>query len=255
MVMKVKTSIGIALCRKERGGANDSNNKISIVLIKKRITYSFTNFVHGIYNPRNKIEMIKLFDGMTLEEKREILSFNFRQLWYRIWGHSNVSTNYITAKTKYETNFLIGGTDKLVGLIRLSTNHAAKTWEIPKGRKKSYVEYDMNCAIREFQEETGITKQQYRILPNVIKTHTHIDNGVKYENIYFVAVPRGSQKINVRVSMGMNKNESHNNQLDEIADIRWVDIVEARILGGERLVRQLKPIFNIVKKSVDVISD
>ena len=36
-------------------------------------------------------------------------------------------------------------------------------WEFPKGRR-NYMETDIKCALREFQEETGISKESIKII-------------------------------------------------------------------------------------------
>lgn len=244
--MRTKTSAGIALCR-----VDVVTGKPSIILIKKRLTYSYMAFVHGMYNIRDRAELMKLFNGMTIEERRDVLSFNFMQMWYRIWGHSNASAQFMSCKSKFESTFLYGGTTKLSALIAASTSatsgiQSGGIWEIPKGRKKSKVEFDMNCAVREFQEETSISKSQYRILPGATRTHSYIDNDVKYEIKYFIAVCRDN--VNPRINMGDGA------QIGEIAEIRWVNIEEARVLDPTgRLAARITPIFRYIKKHHRVI--
>jgi hypothetical protein len=214
------------------------------MLVKKRITYAFSLFVHGHYNSRNNAEIMRLFDNMKVEEKLDILSMNFNQMWYRIWGHATISSAYLSSKTKFESLFLCDGvTDKLQNMISRSTCRVVDVWEIPKGRKKSRAEYDMNCAVREFFEETGISHNQYRILPNATRQHEFVDREIRYKNKYFIAVAREniSPKINMRCR----------DQIGEVCDIRWVDIEDMRVLDPSgRLEAQIRPIFNYVKKHV-----
>jgi 8-oxo-dGTP pyrophosphatase MutT (NUDIX family) len=46
------------------------------------------------------------------------------------------------------------------------TNWTETEWEFPKGRK-NYQERDIDCALREFEEETGISKENINIIENV----------------------------------------------------------------------------------------
>ena len=75
---QTKKSYGVACCRFNK------KNKLQILLIKKRYTYCFAAFVLGQYN-KNEKYLKFLFNGMTVQEKIDILSLNFDILWYKIW--------------------------------------------------------------------------------------------------------------------------------------------------------------------------
>lgn len=74
-----KQSIGIACCR-----YNPKTNRPEILLVQKRYSYNFQTFVFGYYRNNNKT-LKKLFDGMTKEEKLDILSGNFELLWFKVF--------------------------------------------------------------------------------------------------------------------------------------------------------------------------
>src|SRR3989344_1481815 len=95
---KKKISIGIACCR-------INGNIPEILLICKRCTYYYVEFVHGRYRDdiiNNNSQLINLFNGMTVEEKIDILSLNFSQIWYRVWLDTAKKRTYFIAKTKFE---------------------------------------------------------------------------------------------------------------------------------------------------------
>jgi hypothetical protein len=80
-------------------------------------------FGHGKYNPGCTSSMIALFSAMTSDEKHDIMSLNFRQIWYRIWfNHATNSPTYFAAKVKYETNFVTDGGTRLRSLLCKSSN-------------------------------------------------------------------------------------------------------------------------------------
>jgi len=61
-------------------------------------------------------------------------------------------------------------------------------WGIPKG-KRQMQETDLQCAIREFCEETGIAPNDLKVFKNCVpleEVYTGI-NGVKYRHVYFMA--------------------------------------------------------------------
>lgn len=61
-------------------------------------------------------------------------------------------------------------------------------WGFPKGRKKRG-ESDMDCAIREFCEETDIDESSINILKNIKPIEEELigTNGIKYKHIYYLA--------------------------------------------------------------------
>jgi 8-oxo-dGTP pyrophosphatase MutT (NUDIX family) len=232
---KVKQSLGIACCRK-------NNNKLEVLLVCKRYTYSYNLFVHAKYNSNNNVGLIELFNGMTVDEKLDILSLNFVQIWYRVWLNTPRNASYYMSKNKFETTFLPDNGARLKKLISKSVN-SAKIWEIPKGRKRSKVESDLNCAIREFGEETNVHKKMYKLFPTAKRTYSFIDGGIRYINTYYIA----HTKINIEPRINFGTQE----QVDEICDIRWMSIEEIRMCDPtHRLEKFIRPIFNYVKKYI-----
>ena len=228
-----KISIGVACCR------INSKSKPEILLICKRYTYSYNIFTHAKYNSSNSAALIELFSGMTVDEKLDILSMNFAQIWYRVWLNAPKGASYYLSKNKFESTFLLDGGARLKKLIAKS-NNAAKIWEIPKGRKKNKIEPDINCAVREFFEETGVPKKSYKLF-DAKRTYSYIDAGTRYTNIYYLAFTK--HNIEPRVNFGIQE------QIDEISDIRWMTIEEIRFVDDTgRLEKFAKPIFNYIKK-------
>jgi 8-oxo-dGTP pyrophosphatase MutT (NUDIX family) len=232
---KEKTSLGIACCR-------INGNKPEILLVCKRYTYAYNIFVHGRYASGNNAEIIGLFNNMTIEEKTDILSLNFAQIWYRIWlNNTQRNANYFISKNKFESTFSVDNGARLKKLISRSSISIGKIWEIPKGKKKNKNEADIHCAIREFAEETNIHKKHYKIFPMATRSYTYVDEGCRYTNIYYLAFMR--QHIVPRI------NFDNQSQLDEISDLRFADIETIRLLDSTgRLEKFVKPIFNYIKK-------
>jgi 8-oxo-dGTP pyrophosphatase MutT (NUDIX family) len=230
--IKQKYSWGIACVRK-----NPTTNIKEILLIQKRYTYAFHEFVHGKYIQSNlksnkylNDQLIKLFNNMTVNEKIDILSCNFDQMWYRVWLDSPKPHIYYQAKNKFETTFLFDKGEKLKKIIG-KTNNVQLIWEIPKGRRKNKFESNLQCAIREFNEETNIDKKNYKILPNLSKIYSHIDDNIQYINHYFIANYDESNisKHNKSAIVDISKKE----QIGEICNIKWVSLNSLRIIDEE----------------------
>jgi 8-oxo-dGTP pyrophosphatase MutT (NUDIX family) len=130
-------------------------------------------------------------------------------------------------KNNFEKNFLFDGGAKLQQLISESTNQDC-IWEFPKGRKANRdstgeSEPDLNTAIREFEEETGISSSAFEIIDTKSYTLMNISNNIKYINQYYL-VQLTNPSIKPKINYG------DNSQLAEITDIRWMDSNQINII-------------------------
>ena len=255
-----KTSYGIAMCRYNQL----KNKQVEILMIKKRYTYHYFSFVFGQYKKYNNKQLQYLFNNMTFGEKVDILSMNFSTMWYRLWL-SNPEKNYniynlykddknndkenrinhiecyFRKKEKFESIFLKDSGKRLRRLINNSSN-SVSPWEIPRGSKKLN-ELDMNCAIREFEEETGIYSDKYSMLWDekpIIASHK--DENIVYRGVYYIAYLNKTSdwipKINFETS----------NQLSEVEQIQWVSLDEIKFLNLNTNIK--KNLVNLCKKII-----
>lgn len=221
----VYKSYGIACFRKH-------NNEFSILLVKRRFTYSFYAFVYGLYRLKNFNSLIKLFNNMTNDEKSEIVRWNFDILWNRLWGLSKpVKEKY---KKIFETNFSNDvNKQKLLKIIQ-SSKSIDPIWEIPKGHKEPY-ENEVQCAVREFREETGLSKTCYKILDGE-KTETDKDNNKVYVMKYFFALINDNYK-----NMLLKSNIDHS-----VIECKWFSMSEL-YSTDKKLHKFCKPIQKFIK--------
>ena len=230
-----RISLGIACCQL-------NGRRPEILLVRKRFTYAFNQFIHGKYNSSNNEELISLFSGMTLDEKIDINSLNFMQMWYRVWLNSPRPTlTFTSAKHKFEKVFATD--DGPVRLRRLlaCAAHSQRVWEIPKGRRKNKAEADIHCAVREFGEETGIEKKEYSLIPGAQRRYSYIDGGVRYTVTYYFALARHT--IIPRVHFGAQ------GQIDEVAEARWMNIDEIRAVDYTgHLTPIVRPILRYIRR-------
>ena len=231
--MRTRQSFGIACCRFNGAG------KPEILLVCKRYTYAYNLFVHAKYSSGDNAALMALFNGMTIDEKLDILSLNFSQIWYRIWFNGNMSQSYYVAKNKFETTFLLDNGTRLRRLIHRSTN-AQRIWEIPKGRKNRN-ESDLHCAIREFSEESGMERKAYHIQPHFRRAHDYVDAGTRYMNTFFAAVAISATAEPPRVS--------YSTAVGEICDIQWMTIEQIRFVDPHGRIEQVaRPLFNYLRR-------
>lgn len=255
---KNKYSYGIACCR-----YNIEKSRTEILLIQKRCTYCFFEFVMGNYFRHDNQKLIELFNNMTNDEKVIIITCRFELMWHKLYlkkfdienkshisKYYNISEikqyeTYTNKKLKFEKSFLYDEGKRLRKLINDSSS-IDLIWEIPKGRRSADDETDMETGIREFSEETHIDRIKYKILtdcPPIKETYVHM--GVRYTNQYYISVAQS----NINPKLHFNSSD----QLSEIINIKWVSLSEIpQIDQYNRLHKVVKPIFNILKKKYKI---
>lgn len=206
----------------------DSQKRTTVLIAQKRNTYGYIDFINVRYNKNDNKRLKSLFDNMTTHEKLDILSLDFDRLMYK-YNLININADeqifkeacdlykkkkYSEWKRKFEQNFChAAGRKRLKALINTSSS-IDEMWDLPRGRKLDSREKDLNCAIREFYEETHIGPEAYNILSNEHFVITQIDDGIEYEIHYFVAVctaPNLQPKINI----------NNYAQISEVIDLKF----------------------------------
>ena len=167
------TSIGIIVFR-------HNNNKIEYLMIRRKETLGFIDFMRGKYSLQNKKYIINMIEHMTIHEKESILNENFDKLWSDIWCDETSSSQYkseeIYSKEKFYS--LRNGVNikddyfTINDLVKNSNNNNfhEPEWGFPKGRRNAF-EKDYDCAIREFCEETGYDKNRIYNLQNIMPVY------------------------------------------------------------------------------------
>jgi len=271
---KVKKSYGIALCRYK---GRDKGN-VEILLIKKRYTYHFFEFVFGRYKKNDVKHLTYLFNHMTYSEKICILNMKFAEMWYKVWlnnpeksyfyGYKQIKEGkispeskkktkkapwkgigcYFKKKNKFESSFMKDSGKRLLNLIDTSTNSEAP-WDIPKGHKFPN-EKDLNAAKREFEEETGVDPKNYTILWHVDPIMmSYQSQGTTYKHYYYLA--KSENDWTPKVSF------KKYNQVIEVECIRWVVKEDIAFLQlnqehHKRMVKLYDVITKIFKKNVKI---
>ena len=197
-----------------------------IVMIERKDSLSFIEFIRGKYKNAMNITYIKLLiSRMTEDEKEKLLHYSFDELWSNLWIHiddvnQRIKHEFVRSKDIFEK--LKKGVmkdDKYHNLSiiihRSSKNYTENEWEIPKGRRSGH-ENNKDCAIREFNEETNIHPQQYKMITNMIpliEEYRGINN-VRYKHIYYVGKIEEKLELNIDLE---NKE-----QYTEIKNISWL---------------------------------
>lgn len=170
------------------------NGEIKYIMIQRKDSLSFMEFVRGKYNIDDDKYIIKLIEYMTDSEKKLLLTNNFEQIWNYTWCQINQGTfkhtkEYIDSKNKFEIIMNDSNIKSILSVKNFNNNNESEQeWGFPKGRKK-LKEADIDCAVREFCEETQLNKNDIEIDKNIIPFQEIFfgTNNILYKHVYYVA--------------------------------------------------------------------
>ena len=186
------TSIGIIAFRNCPNSETNQKPKREYLLIRRKDTLGYIDFIRGKYSVYNKPYILNMFKQMTKEERQRILKYAKEEntqdygfkLWRQLWTNDTIPiTPYFhTSSQKPETKYFKPTEEKiskekftilsngrgmgkgrhpfhLQTLIDECQQFPSWSWEepewgFPKGRRDTE-ETDWVCALREFKEETG----------------------------------------------------------------------------------------------------
>ena len=202
----IKRSIGIIIF---------NNTLDKVLLVQKKHTYAFADFVIGKYDKNNIFSLIEKFNKMTIQEKLIISSLEFEWIWYNMFMSKDKSDMYCRSFGRFYKYFL-SNPKFLKNLLSSSNKNGNLLWEPPKGRKNK-TEMSISCAMREVQEETRIKPSSYQIISGKKIKKQIVSNNVRYIIIYYIAIMKDFEKIKFDIN---NKD-----QAIEISEVSWVPII------------------------------
>jgi len=184
------TSYGVILFRSSLKG-------IQYLMIRRKDSFGYIDFIRGKYILNNLDHLQSMFNEMSIEEREKVQKNDFDTLWRLMWGDSNIGSQYkveeLASQKKFEalkTGTAINNEIITVDTLIKNANTEWKEteWEFPKGRR-NYQEKDIDCALREFEEETGLCKRDISIIENVLPFEEVFigSNHKSYKHKYFLA--------------------------------------------------------------------
>lgn len=191
--------------------------KAEILMVKRKDSMAFVEFVRGKYEADNYDYAKRLISNMTKYEQNLILNESFEGLWAKVWGsgRETTSSEFEESKNKFEKL----NCKKMIKESPSDFDDAE--WGFPKGRRMRG-ESDMDCAIREFFEETNIVREAYTVCSNISFTENFTGtNDIKYRHVYFVALLKTPDLLNITQKLTAA-------QRREISAIGWKTIDETK---------------------------
>ncbi len=213
---KPTTSLGIILVKNDKIN-NEDNYKY--LMICRKDSFGYIEFLRGKYPIYNKEYIQNIINEMTIKEKNLLLTESFDNLWSRLWGgyNNNLYRNEeINARDKFNEikNGIHLYNDEYYNLKSLinnsNTSWVEPEWGFPKGRR-NYQETDLLAGLREFEEETGIKRENLNVISNIIPyDEVFIGSNIKsYKHKYFLAI------------LNDNNVKKNNFQKSEVSNMEW----------------------------------
>jgi len=220
---------------------------IQYLMIRRKDSFGYIDFIRGKYMQNNLEHLQIMFDEMSIDEREKLKKYDFETLWRMMWGiqDSNQLINQykgeeIASQKKCEAlknGVPIGKNGEIITLDILINNATTKwcetEWEFPKGRR-NFKEKDLDCALREFEEETGLSKKNIKIIENLIPFEEMFlgSNHKSYKHKYFLGYIEDKEDT---------EDNLNNYQPSEVSKIEWKTLDEC--------LKSIRP-YNLEKKQL-----
>jgi 8-oxo-dGTP pyrophosphatase MutT (NUDIX family) len=198
-------------------------------------------FIRGKYNIKSKTYIMNMFTMMTDNEREGLATKTFEVLWQDMWCKNitdeskTFSKEFKDANEKFQLlkkGYYIKSGEQIQFfdikyiIDNTSSKYNETEWGFPKGRR-NINEGDVNCALREFREETGIPQKCIHLCNNYIKPLEEVfsgSNNVRYKHVYYIA----KMNIHSQFAQCVSIDPKNKQQCKEIRNIRWFEYEDAQ---------------------------
>ena len=212
-------------------------------MIQRKHSLSYIEFIRGKYSIDNLENIISLFKNMSPEEITKISTLNFENLWNTLWRKTSKSKafqkEFKNSKEQFEKLILLG---HMKDLLEIKPKYDSPEWGFPKGRRNLF-EKNLDCALREFQEETNISSDKINILSkiNCVSEEYIGSNSLNYRHIYYLGyvVPNTIDDLD-------NVFEQSNYEVSKIGWFSWeeaTDLIRDYYTEKVKVVNQIYFLF------------
>ena len=192
---------------------NKYNELVSFMLVNRRHSLNYIDFIRGKYNIDDLNGINKMCSYMSLNEINLIKNGDFNNLWKNLWLKNSYKKKYLEEMnlSKIKFSYL-----KNKGVLNnIKSEYSSTEWEIPKGRK-NINETNLQCATREFNEETSLTLNDYNIISCLDPIHDLFigTNNKEYKHIFYTSI----------LTQNINMQSINNNEIKEVKWCKWSDL-------------------------------
>lgn len=216
-----------------------TDNTIKYLMIQRKNSLTYIEFIRGKYTVNMTDYIEYLLINMTIEERALIKNNTIEELWKLSWTgtlSNRLNQEFKDSKIKYyklkegyqfqRTNNTIEYIDLDILIDKINTEYPEKfdtEWEFPKGRR-NLNESDIECAFREFEEESGISCSKVSLCNFIKKPIEEIyvsPNKTRYKHVYYI----GNYYDEIK-SDSIFYNTNNAMQCKEVKDVKWMTYEE-----------------------------
>jgi 8-oxo-dGTP pyrophosphatase MutT (NUDIX family) len=248
-------------------------NKLKILMIRRKNTVGYIEFVRGRYDETKDDAIIFLLNQMTVSEINYLKTNTFDDIWHNLWNgkyndlplDENIINNLdLMNETQYQINLdKLSPKDKHIYIKvhlkeygiskakfdyikennifeRLNNNinieYDQPEWGFPKGRRNLH-EKNIDCALREFTEETGIDHNKIEVMDRIYPLNEIFigTNNLNYKHSYYLSIGK-MENLNLDLP----------SQKIEIGAIGWFTYDEAQHIIRPYHVNRLRLLDEII---------
>ena len=181
------------------------NKEIKYLLIRRKDSLGYVDFIRGKYTYNNMQHILNMLKEMTLDEKKRLCEDEFKSLWNNMWGVNSKTGGFQRMEEKSSAEKLqqlktgvkvLNKSTNSYSIVTLkdlidqtNTRWKEPEWGFPKGRR-NHLELDIECALREWEEETGYDRCNIDLVQNLSpfeETFTG-SNYKSYKHKYYIAL-------------------------------------------------------------------
>lgn len=174
------TSYGIVLYTYEK-------KYLKYLICQRRDSISYIQYLQDLIEENNIIKYINL---MSREEKDRCLEYYYKNDPHSIWKDLWINHNSKIYKNDYKrcTDIFLKNMKKYIEYFKDDKiGQKENSWCFPKGRLH-YNENEIDCALREFEEETCISSKNIKVDRNTKFEEVYIgSNNLLYKTVYYTA--------------------------------------------------------------------
>ena len=227
---------------------------VQFLLVRRKHSLNYIDFIKGKYNLMDIDNIVNMFNHMSISEVENIKHDSFNDLWNKLW---NKTANY-----KIYNNEMIQSGEKfnkmkelgiLDNVLNRCTPYSSPEWEIPKGRR-DFNESNINCAIREFEEETTMNTSDYNILNCINPIHDNFigTNNIEYKHIFYIGQSTDNTILDSTISDSnistildstISTISDNNNEIDLIKWCYWDEVLQLLRPYNENKIKIITSIF------------
>jgi 8-oxo-dGTP pyrophosphatase MutT (NUDIX family) len=244
-------------------------SKLKILMIRRKNTVGYIEFIRGHYNEFSDESILFLLNQMTTDEINYLKENNFDKIWNELWNgkynteninqiteindteHYQINLNNLPFKDKHlyikvhlkeynfsKEKFQYIKNNNIFDILKdkINIQYDEPEWGFPKGRRNTY-EQNINCAIREFEEESGIKSCNIDIMDRIYPVSETFKgtNNLDYKHLYYLSIGK-LEDINLDLP----------SQKMEIGDIGWFNYEDAKNIIRPYHINRLKILDEIV---------